>query len=238
MRKLATLNGIREAGNALHMSRDIRLEILEKRQRHIKRARRWQQYGRRMFSVIEALNAVTKDRSVHPQVRAEVARYFPIAAVACLEGYYKMVYADLINAGDPYSSNATAFSEVRLGVKELLAVYRKQISVGEIIAHQLPHNRLGDIDKNITTLTGKDFLKELQDRRNLDALCKEATERQPAHPFKLIERTFELRHIFCHELATKVDPKIWEIRDTCFASLCLMMATEYLLADYLPRKSR
>src|ERR1035438_2584178 len=117
-----------------------------------------------MFSVIEVLNVVTKGRSIHPRVRMEVARYFPIAAVACLEGYYKMVYADLVNAGAPYSDNAIAFSELRLGVKELLAVHRKQTSVGEMIAHQLPHNRLGDIDRNMTILTGKDFLKDLEDR--------------------------------------------------------------------------
>jgi hypothetical protein len=189
-----------------------------------------------MFSVIGALNVVTKGLSVRPQVRVEVARYFPIAAVACLEGYYEMVYADLINAGDPYTGNATAFKDVRLGVKELLAVQCNETNVGELIAHQLPHNGLGDIDKNMSTLTGRDFLKELRDRKNFESLCKEATERHTVHPVKLIERTFELRHIFCHELATKVDPKIWEIRDTCFASLCLMMATEYLLADYLPRR--
>jgi len=87
--------------------------------------------------------------------------------------------------------------------------------VGEIIAHQLPHNNLGDITRNMDALTGGNLLEAVQ--RELDAQTQHAKERtiEASWVPQFVVRTFELRHIFCHELATTFAVRLEEI-DRCF----------------------
>src|SRR5437773_6578786 len=82
------------------------------------------------------------------------------------EGYFRMVYRDLIDFGDPYLRNSASFKDLSLGHEAIYAIHGKRTTIGEIIAHQLSHNNVGDITKNMDALTGGDFMAAV--KRELD----------------------------------------------------------------------
>lgn len=88
----------------------------------------------------------------------ELSRYFPIALVSCIEGYFRLVFADLINHGAPYKDNAAKF-EIKFTIDTAVSLERHSVTLGEFVAHLLPLNNLDDIESNMTTLIGESFLK-------------------------------------------------------------------------------
>jgi hypothetical protein len=196
----------------------------------------------RMTPVLMARNSLTSQKSTAREEieRDELLRYFPIAIVACLEGYFQLVYRDLIDAGQPYLGNAMkALKDLKFGVDVVLQVHGRRITAGELLAHQLKHNKLLDIDANMSHLTGRSFFSELKQKKLLESAFKdEDWARVYPKWYQLLEKTFELRHIFCHELATREKLKVAEISDSCDATVGLIFATEGYLADLIPRPNR
>ena len=68
------------------------------------RARR--RFGFTMSELPLRLLALEHAFRKHDKANVELTRYFPVALIACLEGYCRMAIRDLIDAGEPYLSNA------------------------------------------------------------------------------------------------------------------------------------
>lgn len=139
---------------------------------------------------------------------AELEQYIPIRSVACIEGYFRLVYADLIDFGDPYRSNTAKVSREKLSIKTVLSLQDNSISIGEFTAHLLPLSSLEDINSTMSQLIGDDFLQLFKEKR-------ESSLVQLALPgfdnfavlISSIKKTFELRHIHCHEIAATGLPR-------------------------------
>jgi hypothetical protein len=137
----------------------------------------------------------------------ELLKYAPIATVACFETFFRAIIKELIDSGKPYVENATQFNQsksVKVDFDVILAIQSKQVTVGEFISHILPCNNLEDINSNLSTLTKTDFLDSLKkfDRQSIFKEQNEISRLYRANVNQIIndiKRTFELRHIFCHE---------------------------------------
>lgn len=129
--------------------------------------------------------------------------FFPIKCVACIEGYFRLVYAHLIDFGDPFRNNAKQFSEIKFSTETVLSLDVGDVSIGDFISHLLPINNFENVNSVMSTLIGEDFKNKL----------KEMFLKQPhMKPFigtiedvfndivKIISEMFKLRHIYCHEL--------------------------------------
>lgn len=118
------------------------------------------------------LNALLEKRARHfkrmPRLQQMDRRYFPIALVALIEGYLKMLYRDLIDSGEPFLSNAKNFRDIRASLDALIETRKKTLSLGEFIAEQLSHNSLGQIESNLGILLGQDFGFEFTRRLKQD----------------------------------------------------------------------
>ncbi|OUL34336.1 hypothetical protein [Nostoc sp. 106C] len=156
-------------------------------------------------------------------MRKELLRYIPIDCVACIEGYFRQVYANLIDYGSNYKKNAGKLKDIKLSIEEVINLDLKSVSIGEFIAHLLPTKNLETINENISILTNKNFLEELYLTR---------TKIKPTHIIKYdevnqvgvvniddklhqemkksVNKIFELRHKFCHE----IDPIFSEDEDS------------------------
>lgn len=150
----------------------------------------------------------------------ELLRYFPIGAVACLEAYFRAACAELLDKGEPYSSRAEQLAkDLKLDWRSIRAVEGRAITSGEVLAHSLSLNNLGDIQRVMNALLETDFLSTLRDARDgyvlpffpLPLELDPDTVQEPsivlADPdktFRAVARTFELRHIFCHESAASI----------------------------------
>lgn len=95
-------------------------------------------------------------------VLGEIARYIPIGLIACVEAYFRQVYADLIDYGDPYKKNAAEFSDIKFNIKTAILLERAELSIGDFIAHLLSINNFEGSESTMTKLTGKSFSEELE----------------------------------------------------------------------------
>jgi len=153
----------------------------------------------------------------------ELIRYFPVGLIACVEGYFRLAIRQLIDKGEPYLTNSEkSAASIKIDFAVLRAVHGKQITVGELIGHTLPMSRLDHIEGVLSNLLGESFLQKLRtttDRwsHEIRGLPLKAILEKPDEIYINVARTFELRHIICHELATAypIDPD--EIAN-CFES--------------------
>jgi hypothetical protein len=78
--------------------RDIIQEIEDIRSRR--------QFESAMAELPRRLRALQDAFDARNNAHPEVVRYFPVALVACIEGYFRMMVRDLVDAGDPYLANS------------------------------------------------------------------------------------------------------------------------------------
>lgn len=212
-------------------TRDIIQEIVEVRDRR--------RIGNAMAELPFRLFALERAFKLHGNKDAELAKYFPVALVACLEGYFRMLIKDLVDAGEPYLSNAEKpASSIKLDFSMLRSVHGKTVTVGEIVSHGVKISRLEHIESVFSSLLGSSFLNEL---RVVSDRWVHEVKGQPAEPilkdpdqiFGYVARTFELRHIICHEIASGYELNLAEI-ESCFESCVVFLrATDELVSERL-----
>lgn len=196
-------------------TRDIIQEIGEVRKRR--------RFGSAMMELPLRLFSLENAFRTQKGHTEELIRYFPVALIACVEGYFRMAIKDIIDAGEPYLSNAEKpASSIRLDFSVLRAVHGKAITVGELVAHGVQLSRLEHIEAALSTILGTGFLKGLEtvkDRWAHEIEGKEVAPilENPSDVFANVARTFELRHIICHEIASAYEIEIEEVA-SCFES--------------------
>lgn len=156
--------------------------------------------------LIDIENAFKNGINSNLEFNTELIKYIPIATVACFEAFFRSVYKELIDFGQPFNNNAIKFNQsknVKFDFDIINAIQSKTVTVGEFISHILPCNNYDDINTNLSTITDKDFTDSIK------SFKKDSSESFENHDQIIsdIKRIFELRHIFCHEFATnfKVD---------------------------------
>ncbi|GFE81512.1 hypothetical protein GCM10011487_35120 [Steroidobacter agaridevorans] len=215
--------------------RDYITEILARKGRHHKRGSRWQHAARRLLELSYAFKYIDTPNQAPKRARDELFRYMPVAHVAAFKGFCRLAYADLISFGDPFLTNARALKDLRFSIEPVLAVEGGFASGGELIAHLLPHKSASDVQRNFSTLLGEDFMKKLE--------SESFTPHDSDEPFPMAEiseaiwrglhRIFEMRHIICHELATKVHFSPREIKEVTQQCVVFVIVTEQLLTRTL-----
>ena len=173
----------------------------------------------------------------------EVLRYFPIGMIACMEAYFRTSYAEMLDKGEPYASRADPLvKDLKIDWRAVRAIEGRTVSSGELIAHSLAFNNLGDIEVVMDTLNGGDFrtllkkaqrihwipLSDLGKERNLDPILLD-----PDVTFRHVVRAFELRHIFCHESATNIALTKQELQDLMHHCERFLIATEEVICGVL-----
>lgn len=212
-------------------TRDIIQEIADIRQRR--------QFGSAMVELPLRLFALEQAFKAHDKRQSELTRYFPVALIACVEGYFRMAIKDLIDAGEPYLTNAEKpASSLKLDFSVLRAVHGKTITVGELVAHGLALSRLEHIESALTSLLGGSFLQSL--RTTTDRWAHEVRGKpsapilsNPDEVFAGIARTFELRHIICHEIASAYEIESDEVARCLESSVTFLRAADEFISETL-----
>lgn len=114
------------------------------------------------------------------------------------------------------------------------ALYGRDITLGNFIAHMISINNLEQIDTHISTLIGKKFLEEIKNhfsRWDVEVYKKTKIPMMdnPTKIYKDISKTFELRHIFAHETATNIEINIDLIKNLFESSVSFLnTASDYV----------
>lgn len=140
---------------------------------------------------------------------SELFRYFPVAAVAVLETHFKATVQAVVDSGSPYLERGLFLVKDRLkSVSEFFPIlHRSTVTVGELVAHQLPFNSVASLEDALGKLLEANFKtligaavdpyvvrSELEERgtivENVNDLWRDLAE------------TFERRHVLAHEAAS------------------------------------
>jgi len=175
----------------------------------------------------------------HDKGNEELTRYFPVALVACMEGYFRLAIKELVDAGEPYLSNAERpASALKLDFTLLRAVHGKTVTIGDLVGHGVPLSRLEHIDSTMSSLLGRPFiagLRTVHDRWSVEVRGESPTPMlvKPDNVFSQVARTFELRHIICHELASAHEVGYEEVADCFEGSVAFLKAADELVSETL-----
>ena len=140
----------------------------------------------------------------------EICKYFPIATVAYLESFSRTAVQLLVDYGGPYFDNlGNLFRRLNLKMDfEIVAnLHKKQFTIGEFVSHLISCNNLSDLNNNLSDILGIDFFTFIQ---NYSPVWQSPEPQPPiGDDFESIKkslaRSFELRHIYCHESGSKTD---------------------------------
>lgn len=169
----------------------------------------------------------------------ELLRYFPIAIVACIESFFRLSIKNLVEAGEPYISNAEELllrNQVPFGV--IKALHGQSIKVGDIIGHSVPLSSLTHIDSHMSKLMRNKFLEEISrvhDRWKVEVLNlpKVPIVSSPETTFRNVAKTFELRHILCHETANNFGFNQEDIEGYFEHSVLFLQAARQFISETL-----
>jgi len=213
--------------------RDVIEEIAQVRSRR--------RFGHGMAELTYRLFGLEQMFREHGTNNEELVRYYPVALIACLEGYVRMAIQEIMEKGEPYLSNAEQIArDVRLDFSALRAIHGKRVSLGEIISHNVAMSKLEHVNGVLSKLLGSDLLEGL---RSVSSRWEHEVKKKPALPilskpdeaYAYVQRTFELRHTICHEFASRLELKSDEI-SKCFDSCVsfLRALNEYINQTLYP----
>lgn len=176
----------------------------------------------RMSSLIQSFNDSTKHRE-------EVIRYYPIAVVAVLDGYFRARLPSLIDSGDPFRANAVEkYSEVKLNLQLGEALSTRKVSLGELIMNSVSISNFQSLVHILTNITGRpNCLAEIARvaPKSFDSIARKPFITSPNDTWARLSKVFEIRHILCHELASDLSVDGAETR------LLLLTAQEFVQAS-------
>ena len=169
----------------------------------------------------------------------ELLRYFPIALVACMESYFRLVIKDLVDSGEPYLSNSSGLLHPNQFDFDILkGLYGQTITIGDIISRYPPISNIGHVVKLMDDLMGCDFREKLRNvhdrwKVEIEESPKQSIIRDIHETFRYVERSFQLRHVFCHETATAIDVGKEEIDRCVYHTSLFLKASDELVSQTL-----
>jgi hypothetical protein len=166
----------------------------------------------------------------------ELYRHFPIAAVAALEGHFKLSVAAIVNSGRDYAERGLRLAKERFknSLELIPEVHDRSITMGELVAHWLPFSHLSHYESTFDALLDLDF--KSTSARALDPLyVREGTGiSDPIISdvnalWRCVTEAFEMRHILAHEAASSYEISFEMARTVVESCSTLCNATEAVI---------
>lgn len=172
---------------------------------------------------------------IDPVKNSELFRYFPVAAIAVLETHFKSIVQIIVDAGSPYLERGLSLAKDRSrSISDLFpSLHQKVVTVGELVAHQLPFNSVGSIEEPLGVLLDGKF------KTILGTVCDPFSVRGELECSPIVDdvdalwrdlaETFERRHILAHEAATNYSVTLEQAICAVDCVTFFVMVTEALL---------
>lgn len=210
------------------MKRDILKEIESKRNRFSKRRSAYKQAHERLMALIYSKFHLMPLSNKNKEVKNELIRYFSVGLISCIEGYFRIIIKEMIDYGSPFRDNAHKLEDLKLNLQLITNLYDKKISIGEIISHLVKISSFNDIQKHMSVLFGYDYFSKIKQMVVIEP--KTYDEFQP-RAYEILNKTFEDRHIACHELNPKKQWKYKTIEEQWRVVFHTIMANELVLKE-------
>lgn len=215
-------------------TRNYAKQIAEREGRLLRRTKRWKQVVRVIHPLIGSFQSI-KDSDIEKDIKSELYRFIPIRSIACLEGWFKLAVASLIDESVSFRENASRIKEPRINIGDIIAVQSRKLSAGKLIAHTSPVNSLNDIEEVLSLLIGSDFSEAFKNVRINPKTCPNPVtfKNEAMMIYHEVKKTFYLRHIFAHELATSKRVSTRQYENCVFAVFMYLVGAERVVQDLL-----
>lgn len=168
---------------------------------------------------------------------AELLKYYPIAVVAAMQGYFRARLADVIDTGEPYLTNAITFNpQIKVDGSMAGAIAAGKLTFGQILMHSVSLNSFEEIVSVLTAISGqKDVLKQISAvaYRPIGADRPRPLMSKPQKAWRHLGQVFEKRHILSHEIASDLQLSESEIRELLITSQEFMRASAEWIAQLI-----
>jgi len=210
------------------MARKIIDEILDIKSRfdisEDKSARFFNKYGPLLRSFSYVKNNINQKNI---EIKNELLKYFPIALVAIVEGYYRETIKEMIDNNKFYRDKLSRFNHLKFSIEPILAIDANSVSIGELVSHLVAINNISNINDTMKLFTDRDFIKDIKALININYEINTKSKQDNAKIiFKHLNNMFEMRHIFCHELSNSVSVDEIELEQMFTSVTWLYLATE------------
>jgi hypothetical protein len=209
--------------------RDYISEILGKKARLHRRSDRMDLFRKRVYPVVAGFRGIKSlNRSV--SFRDEWLKYGAIGYVACMEGYFRLLIANLVDHGEPFLGRLPLLQDLRFPSDVVVAIHARKLSLGDFVSHLLPMNGVPDIEAHLSTLLGlSSFLGELKNQHTSKWVKTTAEKIAPGFVGET-QQLFQLRHRYSHELATKERVPVRKMEHYIGHAALFVMTTEELIS--------
>jgi uncharacterized protein YecT (DUF1311 family) len=137
--------------------------------------------------------------------------FIVIRLVTILEVATRGWISRLIDHGEPFVENAASLVQaygLKFDYAITRAVHGDRVTLGELVAHSIPTNRLPEIERALSAVFGTDIFRAIE--RTVDR-WKHEVEGEPANPIisdlgamrAALTNLFDIRHIIVHEIPNK-----------------------------------
>jgi hypothetical protein len=191
----------------------------------------------RLSSLLQAFNSPTRHRD-------EILRYFPVAVVASIDGYFRSRMANLIDAGDPFLSSAVAkYPDIKLDMQMAGALATKRVTLGELITYRVSISSFPALIDFVRNVTGEmNFPRDLTGIRppQIGADVRPPIIGHPDATWRRLEKVFSIGHILCHELAQDIAIDEEETRQLLLSAQAFLKASstwiDVVIAKRIPAR--
>lgn len=222
------IENMRKKRDTIEEILEINARLFKNEDRGIEFVNRYGPLYRALHYIKENIDSNQNEQSI--EIQNELLRHFPVSLVATLEGYFRLLVRDVINTHEPFKQNLSKFADLKFDVSSVLAIDSSKISLGEFVAHILPLNDLAKINRAMSMLLTRDFLKDVKALININYYIKVESSKDNA---KLIVRNlnemFRIRHIICHEISTKEQLSILQVEEMFKSVSMFVISTDAYL---------
>lgn len=146
--------------------------------------------------------------AIGPEGDPELFRYFPVAAIATLEGHFKETVAAIVNSGPIYFERGLNLAKDKLksAADIVPLLHRKAVTLGAVVAHVIPFNSVSSLESAFDQLLDgnfKDMVAKVHDPYSVRNRLPFPEKIVPSISdlWQALALAFERRHILAHEAA-------------------------------------
>lgn len=146
--------------------------------------------------------------SAVPDGADELYRYFPVAALATLETYFRLVLANVIDHGPDFRDRGLKLiADKSIKAHEALSIVQSGIATpGQLVAHLLPFSTVGHLEGPLDAILGFSIKQQMKTAIPVVALRPPVQDPPLAVQdvpklWQSLKQLFEQRHILAHEAA-------------------------------------
>lgn len=190
-------------------------QVIKYQSRQLKHVHRKEQLEKRLHPILKSFDYLKGKTKLDKRIRNELLKYIPISLISCMQGYFLFLTKDFIDFGEPFTSRITSLKDTNFSFESIVALQDRQLSLGQIVSYTYSFSNFPTLLSVMDCILNNNFKWLISNYPLSCPNCKCSFRIEELIPdfFANIDRTFQLRNIFAHEIALKEKIRITEIDD-------------------------